>query len=303
MKWKKIGRVFEHSNGIPWIKTHAMIPLADHREEDVFRIYFSPRDDQNCSNTAWIDIDITRPTEILAISKQPVMTRGPLGGFDDSGVIASWMVNNDNKKHLYFFGYSRGVTVLCKNFIGLAVSEDNGATFQKFSQAPIVGCSDHDPFFAVTPCVLRENNIWKMWYASSTGWGPELNGSPRPNYRILYTESLDGIQWNSERIVCIDYQSDKEYAIARPSVFKEKDHYQMWFCCRGDHYLLGYAESHDGKKWERKDHLAGLTVSDNGWDSEMIAYPFVFTHKQQTYMLYNGNQYGLTGFGLAVLEQ
>ncbi len=35
----------------------------------------------------------------------------------------------------------------------------------------------------------------------------------------------------------------------------------------------------------------------------MIEYPFVFDHKCNRYMLYNGNSYGKTGFGLAVLEK
>ena len=33
----------------------------------------------------------------------------------------------------------------------------------------------------------------------------------------------------------------------------------------------------------------------------MIEYPFVFDHKGQRFMLYNGNGYGKTGFGMAVL--
>ncbi|MDR0233611.1 MAG: hypothetical protein LBI31_02235 [Zoogloeaceae bacterium] len=36
---------------------------------------------------------------------------------------------------------------------------------------------------------------------------------------------------------------------------------------------------------------------------EMIEYSIVFDHGRQRYMLYNGNGYGKTGFGLAVLEQ
>ena len=46
----------------------------------------------------------------------------------------------------------------------------------------------------------------------------------------------------------------------------------------------------------------GMDVSPNGWDSEMICYPYVFDHGRNRYMLYNGNGYGKTGFGLAVLE-
>ncbi len=77
----------------------------------------------------------------------------------------------------------------------------------------------------------------------------------------------------------------------------------MWFCCRGHRYRLGYAESHDGLTWQRNDERAGMTVSQTGWDSEMICYPFVFAHRGRTYMLYNGNGYGKTGFGLAELDR
>jgi hypothetical protein len=69
----------------------------------------------------------------------------------------------------------------------------------------------------------------------------------------------------------------------------------MWYSYRGKNYRIGYAESDDGLNWKRKDEDAGIDVS------EMIEYPFVFDHKGGRYMLYNGNGYGKTGIGLAVL--
>ena len=50
------------------------------------------------------------------------------------------------------------------------------------------------------------------------------------------------------------------------------------------------------------DGSVGIDLSPDGWDSEMIEYPAVFDHKGSRYMLYNGNDYGRTGFGLAILE-
>ena len=55
-----------------------------------------------------------------------------------------------------------------------------------------------------------------------------------------------------------------------------------------------------GRERTRK---AGIDVSASGWDSEMIAYPYVFAHEGDYYMLYNGNGYGKTGIGLAVLDK
>jgi len=34
-----------------------------------------------------------------------------------------------------------------------------------------------------------------------------------------------------------------------------------------------------------------------------ICYPYVFDHAGSRYMLYNGNGYGRTGFGIAILER
>ena len=75
----------------------------------------------------------------------------------------------------------------------------------------------------------------------------------------------------------------------------------MWYSHRGESYKIGFAISTDGIHWERKDHLVGLDRSETGWDSEMLCYAYVFRHKDHLYMLYNGNDYGSAGLGLAKL--
>ncbi|MFQ5751293.1 MAG: hypothetical protein ACE5HI_04785, partial [bacterium] len=64
---------------------------------------------------------------------------------------------------------------------------------------------------------------------------------------------------------------------------------------------IGYAESENGLDWIRKDEEVGIEVSDEGWDSEMICYPAVISVNGTTYMFYNGNNNGETGFGYAQL--
>ena len=65
---------------------------------------------------------------------------------------------------------------------------------------------------------------------------------------------------------------------------------------------MGYAESFNGIDWTRNDKEVGILPSSTGWDSEMVCYPSVFDHHNNRYMVYNGNGYGKTGFGLARLE-
>lgn len=148
--------------------------------------------------------------------------------------------------------------------------------------------------------MLVDDSTWRMWYVSGVRWEQRTDG-PRHYYHVKYAESRDGISWRRTGHVCIDFQPG-EYAIARPCVLHENGLYRMWFAVRGPAYRIGYAESRDGLRWERRDAEAGIAPSAAGWDSEMIAYPYVFHQRGSTYMLYNGNDYGRTGIGLAVWE-
>jgi predicted GH43/DUF377 family glycosyl hydrolase len=67
-------------------------------------------------------------------------------------------------------------------------------------------------------------------------------------------------------------------------------------------YRIGYAYSHDLINWIRDDNNVGISYSETGWDSEMHHYPHVFELDGNYYMLYNGNDFGKYGFGLAGME-
>jgi len=182
---------------------------------------------------------------------------------------------------------------------GLAISRDGGKTFERLSKAPLLERTNIEPYSILTaPCVLVEGKLWRMWYVSGVEW---VN-KDLPRYNIKYAESRDGINWDRKGVVCIDFKSKDENALARPCVMKENSIYKMWYSYKGESYRIGYAESKDGIIWERKDDEAGIDVSESGWDSEMIEYPFVFEHKGRKYMLYNGNDYGKEGIGYAILE-
>lgn len=300
MRWKKLGRVFSPAGDIEWMSSHAAVPIAESVGGDRFKIYFSSRDTRDRSHTGYVVIDISNPQEILDISAAPVLSPGDLGEFDDSGAMATWLAVNGGKRYLYYIGWNLGATVPFRNSIGLAISLD-GKHFERFASGPIVDRTASEPHFVASCCVLPDGDKWLMWYLSCTAW-QMINGKPQHRYHIKYAESEDGIHWRREGVVAIDYANESEYAISRPSVIREENKWKMWFSYRGESYRIGYAESADGKSWTRLDGLVGIDVSPSGWDSEMIEYPFVFDHEGRRYMLYNGNGYGKTGFGLAVME-
>ena len=299
MKWIKKGLIFKPAGQYEWVITHAMPPIADKIGEDLYRIYFSGRDKLNRSLIGYVEVDINEPQNILYITRKPVLGLGALGCFDDNGVTPSWMVNHQDMKYLYYIGWNKGSTVRMHLIAGLAISKNGGKTFERLSKAPILERTDVEPYSILTaPCVLIENGIWRMWYVSGVEWVHK----DLPRYNIKYAESRDGINWKREGKVCIDFKHKGETRIARPCVLREGKLYKMWYCYAIDSYRIGYAESEDGINWERKDDEAGIGVSESGWDSEMIEYAYVFEHKGKKYMLYNGNGYGKTGFGYAIIE-
>ena len=139
-----------------------------------------------------------------------------------------------------------------------------------------------------------------MWYGSNLRWGSEQRDM---DHVIKYASGIAPDQWTPTGDICIGIANENEYAFSRPCVVVDGDAWRMWYSFRGAAYRIGYAESRNGIAWTRRDDLAGIAPSSEGWDSESIEYPWIFDHDGERYMLYNGNRYGLTGFGLAVLER
>lgn len=301
MKWKKLGLIF-NTNGLQsWSKSHAAVPFAENIKDDLFRIYFTTRDANNRGSMTFVEIDINNPQQILYTPNEPVLFPGELGHFDDNGVTVSSIVTHENKKFLYYIGWNQGKNILYHTSIGLAISNDNGKTFEKYSNVPILDRNEVDPLNCSNPWVIFEKGLWKMWYISFLRWTKE--DKLKPYYHIKYAESSDGINWNRNGIVAINFKDEQEWGISRPCVLKDSDGYKMWYSYSSDKpYRIGYAESNDSIKWIRKDEQVGISPSNEGWDSESVEYPFVFDHKNNRYMLYCGNGFGKTGFGLAILE-
>lgn len=297
--WKKQGLIITPQKNLWWMKTHAMLPTVDQIKGSLFRIYFSGRDKNNISYIGHAVIDIELPFRVLEYSPEPDLYPGELGCFDDNGVTPSWIVNFKGKKYLYYIGWNRRSRVRMSLTAGLAISEDGGLTFKRYSKAPLMERTDSEPYSILTaPCVLTEKGVWKTWYVSGVGWINE----DLPKYNIKYATSDDGIHWRREGIVCIDFKSDKEIALARPCIVYDNGRYRMWYSHKGENYRIGYAQSKDGITWERKDDLVGIDVSPSGWDSEMIEYSYVISHKGKKYMFYNGNNYGRDGIGHAICD-
>ena len=304
--WQKQGLIFKPNNEAGWMKTHAQVPTPLVGDSFI-RVYFSSRPEPNLSLTTFVDLDIENPHNILRLNPSPILDPGQPGTFDEHGIMPSCAVRNGSQVFLYYSGWSRSASVPYTNSTGLAISNDGGETFRKVSDGPVLSKGIHDPYSATSPCVLKEGNTWHMWYCSGTGW-LKIGEKYEHTYDIKYARSADGFSWLPQKEPVISQQTEYE-ALTRPFVIESSDGYHMWFCYRGSHdfrdgkeaYQIGYAHSKDLQHWQRDDREGGIVASETGWDCKMIAYPAVVRVKARTLMFYNGNGFGVEGFGYADL--
>lgn len=298
MKWKKLGNIFCPDKNHEWMNTHATLPIPVHLHEDIFRIYFSTRDTKNRSHGAFVDVNLSN-LEIKKLSEKPVLSPGDLGLFDDCGISLSCFVKET--KLFYYMGWHLPKTVPFSNQIGAAhFADDKMQQLKKNSLLPMLGKCAKEAFSFGYPWVSKIKDKYYMWYDANLSW--KDNSTENYHFSLRMAESDDGLYWKKKYIDCLE-MAEGERAIARPCVLFEQGLLKMWYSVnKNGKYHLGYSESTDGIQWKRKDNEVGLQTSSQGWDSEEVEYPYVFDHKGQRYMLYNGNSYGKTGFGLAQLE-
>ncbi len=305
MSWVKKGRIFCVNGNHAWTLTHAQVPIVEPVGEDVLRIYYGTRDDKNRTRTSFIEVDACNPAKVLYEHPTPILELGPAGTFDDSGVMPSEVIRYHDRTYFYYVGWNTGNTARYRTALGLAISED-GRTFKKASAGPIMDRNSCDPVSVSCQALMTEGERLRTWYMSYLGWD-KIDGIMEPAYEIKYAESSDGKSWRREGLTSVGLEPG-EGGIACPTVLKDNGTYKMWYSVRGrkdyrtqkkSSYRIGYAESMDGIRFKRMDHLAGLVPSQHGWDSEMVAYPSVYKMGNKLYMFYNGNGFGASGFGYA----
>jgi predicted GH43/DUF377 family glycosyl hydrolase len=315
--WKKLGKVFDPSeieNRPDWLNEFAQAPCVL-KFDDFIRVYFScrPKPDTNgqyVSYSAYVDLDRKNLFQIQNIAKEPILNLGKLGTFDEFGIYPVSVIEHEGKILAYYGGWTRCESVPFDVAIGCAISANNGISFQKMGNGPILSFSPEEPFIISGPKIRKFNGLLYLFYIAGTEW-MVIDKKPEPIYKIRLAISKDGVMWAKCNKDLIENRLGENEAQASPDVIYKNGKYHMFFCYRQASdfrrnktrsYRIGYAVSNDLLNWERDDTKVGIDVSETGFDNEMVAYPHVFELDNKIYMFYLGNQVGRYGFGLAELE-
>ena len=314
MKWKKLGKIFDPTeiHGRPWLHEFAQC-TSTLIFEDFIRIYFScrpPKDTngQYVSYTSFVDFD-RNLCKMRKVADKPILELGDLGTFDEFGVYPSSVIKINDLVYFYYAGWTRMSSVFAGVAIGVAISND-GKHFHRLGQGPIMTSTLYEPFQVSGPKVRQFDNSLYMFYLAGEKWVLNASGKSESFYKIRMATSDNGIEWKRTGENIINNILGVDECQAGPDVFYYDGKYHMYFSYRygldfrgNDRgYRIGYAYSNDLINWTRDDANAGIGLSESGWDSKDMHYPHVFNCDNDMYMLYNGNEFGRFGFGLAILE-
>ena len=188
--WRKLGLIYSPScHRHPKLLTHAANPLPVHMYGDVYRIFYSGRDNKNRSSVGAVDIDI-KNQHIITDHYAPFFKHGTAGSFFVDGVSIGNCYKVDNVTYMLFMGWQATSTQHWRGDIGrLIVHED--LNLELDSSTPFLSSDETDPISLSYPWVQQlRNGQYKMWYGSTITWdsvmrtGLRTSGAlPRyPNY-------------------------------------------------------------------------------------------------------------------------
>ncbi|MGH2939060.1 MAG: hypothetical protein ACRDPE_13180 [Solirubrobacterales bacterium] len=302
MRWAKRGRIYVPPGDVEWAQAYAFPPTPVLRPDgETLRLYLAFCDAQTRGRIGWVDVRADSPGEIVGVAERPVLDIGAPGMFDENGVVPTRVIAVGERLFLYYVGFQIGSKIKYFQFQGLAISTDGGESFERAQRVPVLERSDAEPLNRTSAFVRAAGDRFQMWYVGGGEW-TEVGGKPLPVYNLRYVESEDGIHWPGKGTVCLDFANDDEHAFGRPWVWEEGGGLTMMYSVRtrSKDYRLGLARSADeGRSWERHDDEVGIDISPEGWDSEMVGYGSVVVGPEATYLFYNGNERGRTGFGYA----
>ncbi len=217
----------------------------------------------------------------------PLLEPGPPGAWDDTRVTPDTVMLDGGIYHMWYTGWDGSPN---GNFqIGHATSDD-GITWTRNAANPVVEVGvggEWDTYAAAHAVVLKDGDIYRMWY--SGGDGSTVRG-------VGYAESPDGITWSKYGGNPVLQQGSggawDSWSAHWCAVIKEDSTYKMWYSGGSSFtsHQIGYATSPDGVTWSKYAGNPVLGSEHSGsWDDQQVWFPYVMKDGSTYRMWYGGN--------------
>lgn len=275
--------------------THAAYPVGLHLGSNQWMVYFTMRNQQNQSKIVALNFEWTG-NKLIPTGTRPNTILESSTDFDKDGISMGNILPMGSEYFIYTLNWNLQSDVPWRNTIGMASASSPAGPFVK-QNTPTIPLSDINPHSMSYPWVIKIDDKYHCYFGSNGIWGPEKNDM---NHVIKQAISHDGKTWVQQKETLIGITKERT-AVSRPTVIPYGDKYLMLFSAKNtqNKYDMHAAISADGNIWTDIELLIeGQTES---WESEERTYPALFTFDNEIYVLYNGNEYGKTGFGLLKL--
>ena len=170
MRIQKKGLIYCPQGLFGYDRDTFMTPHAMQIERGIIRLWGGVRDETGISRIKYIDVKEDNPSEIVHISERVSLNIGKPGCFDDNGMILGDIVRIKNELWMYYVGFQHVEKVKFCAFSGLAISDDNGESFQRYSEVPVMDRTGTGRYGRCIHTVLYEDGVFKCWYAVINDW-------------------------------------------------------------------------------------------------------------------------------------
>lgn len=295
--WIARGRLYGSETGAWWMSggAYAFMPVVE--ANGIVRFFACGRDDVGRSRIGILTYQWGDTPKLLDVTAEPVLDLGDAGCFDMDGVAYPYMVRSGGRLWMYFVGWNKlGGRAPWVTNLGLAVSDDDGKSFQRVSRAPIISRTNDDPVGSASSCAIpHDDGSWTLYYTKMLSWNTNLT-PPGPCYNIWKARSTDGITWQPLNENTIPHDAG-EYALCAPCLHKFGEQTVMFFSARGHRYRI-YAAPENANGAFRKIKEP-LRIAPGEWDNDMQCYAHVLPIGERLYVFYCGNGFGREGVGYA----
>ena len=295
--WQKRGRIIAPA-GAGLQTSHAMLPtpmlLADR-----IRVFFASCDADLRGRIFFADVDRAPPFALMQVSTAPSFDLGPAGAFDADGVNPCHILERDGAWHLYYIGWQRlSAEIPYTLLAGLAVSTDQGQSFTRLSDQPILPPRPGERCFRTAPFVRRTAAGFDMLYIGGDGFSPGPGGKLLPSYALRHHASPDGISWTETPTTLLEPDpAADEIGFGRPF---------LWTPAGSGPALMISVRTTAGYRLAQMpfgrtppDLQPVLTGPAEPWESDMTCFGAPIRVDDHELLFYNGNAMGRTGCGLA----
>lgn len=302
--WRRWGLIWAPDPSAEWSRSHAAVPTPLLIQGNLVRVFVSPRDSRGRSRTASFDVLLSEEPTVVASSERPLIDIGKPGRFDQDGVMCTSVVRLERGQLLmHYAGFELLSAVRYRIMVGAAISEDEGQTFHRVSEVPVLDRVDGESLFRGGPFVSRITNGYEMLYVGGEDW-VDIDGKLIPSYSLRRIHSADAMQWDEPAETVLP-STENFVGYGRPWPFRHPTQGSKLLVSVRDvtskRYRMAVAQMDESRGFSDVELGIGLEPQGGGFESHDTIFAATVEVEGRIWCFYNGNNFGSDGVALAEL--